>query len=105
MGSPLSPFLANIFMSFHESNRPNEYNLNKSKFHLRYVDYILAAFENEQDSLNFLKFLNNGHPNIKLTIEKKLTISSLFLMYSFQVSIIKISHFKHIKNQPIKDFS
>ena len=26
-----------------------------------------------------------------------------FLMYSFQVSIIKISHFKHIKNQPIQD--
>ena len=24
-------------------------------------------------------------------------------MYSFQVLIIKISHFKHIKNQPIKD--
>ena len=55
-------------MGFYESKWLNEYNLNKSKFYLRYVDGILAAFDNEQDSLNFLKFLNNGHPNIKFTI-------------------------------------
>ena len=53
MGSPLAPVLANIFMGFHESKWLNEYNLNKPKFYLRYVDDILAAFENEQDSLNF----------------------------------------------------
>ena len=44
-------------------------NLN---FILRYVDDILAAFDNEQDSLNFLDFLNNRHPNIKFTIEKQI---------------------------------
>ena len=38
------------------------HNLNKPKFYLRYVDDILAAFENEQDSLNFLSFLNNRYP-------------------------------------------
>ena len=54
MGSPLAPVLANIFMGFHESKWLNEYNLNKPKFYLRYVDGILAAFDNEQDSLNFL---------------------------------------------------
>ena len=70
MGSPLAPVLANSFMGFHESKWLNEYNLNKPKFYLRYVDDILAAFDNEQDSLNFLIFLNNKHPNIKLTIEK-----------------------------------
>ena len=53
MGSPLAPVLANIFMGFHESKWLNEYNLNKPKFYLRYVDEILAAFDNEQDSLNF----------------------------------------------------
>ena len=53
MGSPLAPVLANIFMGFHESKWLSEYNLNKPKFHLRYVDDILAAFDNEQDSLNF----------------------------------------------------
>ena len=48
MGSPLPPVLANVFMGFHESKWLNEYNLNKRKFYLRYVD-----FDNEQDSLNF----------------------------------------------------
>ena len=67
MGSPLAPFLANIFMGFHESSWLNEYNLNKPKFYLKYVGDILGAFENDQDSLNFLIFLINRHPNIKFT--------------------------------------
>ena len=79
MASPLAPVLANIFMGFHESKWPNEYNLNKPKFYLRYVDDILAAFENEQDSLNFFNFSNNGHLNIKLTIEKQSNHSTGFL--------------------------
>ena len=53
-----------------ESKWLNKYNLNKPRFYLRYVDGILAAFDNEQQSLNFLSFLNNRHPNIKFTIEK-----------------------------------
>ena len=53
MGSSLVPVLVNIFMGFHESKQLNEYNLNKPKFYLRYVDDILAAFDNEQDLLNF----------------------------------------------------
>ena len=89
---------------FYESKWLNEYNLNKLKFYLRYVDDILAAFDNEQDSLIFSNFLNDRHPNIKFTIEKTPT-PSLFLMHSFQVSIIKISQFKHIINQAIQDFS
>ena len=55
----------------------------------------LAAFDKEQDSLNFLIFLSNRYPNINL---QQKTIPSLFLVYSFQVSIIKISHFKHHKS-------
>ena len=53
MGFPLAPVLGNIFMVFHESKWLNEYNYYKPKFHLRYVDYILTAFDDEQDSLNF----------------------------------------------------
>ena len=41
-----------------------------------YVDDILAAFDNEHDSLNFL---NNRHPNIKFTIEKQNNHSIAFL--------------------------
>ena len=53
MSSPLAPALANIFMGFYESKWLNEYNLNKPKFYFRYVDDILDAFDNEQDSLIF----------------------------------------------------
>ena len=79
MGSPLAPVLANIFMGFYESKWLNEYNLNKPKFYLRYVDDILAAFDKEQDLLNFLNFLNKRHPNIKFTIEKQTNHSIAFL--------------------------
>ena len=68
MGSTSALVLANIFMGFHEFKWLNEYNLNKPKFYLRYVDDILAAFDKEEDSLNFLNFLNKGHRNIKFTI-------------------------------------
>ena len=44
-----------------------------------HVDDILAAFDNEQDSLKFLKFLNNRHPNIQFTIEKQINHSIAFL--------------------------
>ena len=79
MASPLAPVLANIFMGFYESKWLNEYNLTKSKFYLTYVDDILAAFEKEQDSLNFLTFLSNKYPNIKCTIEKQVNHSIAFL--------------------------
>ena len=42
-------------------------------------DEILAAFDNEQDSLNFLDFLNKSHANIKFTIEKQINHSITFL--------------------------
>ena len=79
MGSPLAPVLANIFMGFHKSKWLNECNLKKPKLYLRYVDDILPAFDNEQDSLNFLNLLNNRHPNIKFTIEKQINHSIAFL--------------------------
>ena len=76
MGSPLVSVLANIFMGFYESKWLNEYNLNKPKFCLKYVDDILADI---QDSLNFLDFLNKRHPIIKFTIEKQINHSIAFL--------------------------
>ena len=70
MGPLLPSVLAKVLMGFYQFKWLNEYNLNKPEFYLRYVDDILAAFEKEQDSLNFLYFLNNKHTNIKFTIEK-----------------------------------
>ena len=76
MDSSLDPVLANILMGFYESKWLNEYNLNKLRFHLRYVDDIPAVFDKEQDSLNFL---NNRHPNFKYTKEKQINHSIAFL--------------------------
>ena len=50
-----------------------------SKFYLRYVHDILAAFEKEQETLNCLDFLNNKYPNIKLTAKKQVNHSIAFL--------------------------
>ena len=79
--------------------------LNKSKFHLRYVDDILAPFEKEQDSLKFLNILNNKHPNIKFTLEKQVnhSITSLDVF----ISGIDNQNFtlKNITNRPIRDKS
>ena len=79
MRSPLATVLANIFVGFYESKWLNEYDLNRPKFYLRYIDDILAAFGKQQDSLNFLNFLNKRHPNIKFTIEKQVNYSIPFL--------------------------
>ena len=49
MGSPLVPVLANIFTGFYEFKWLNDYNLNKPKFYLRYIDDILAVFGDEQN--------------------------------------------------------
>ena len=79
MGSPLAPVLANIFLGFYESKWLIEYNLNKTKFYFRYVDDVLAAFDKEKDSLNFLNFLNKRHSNKKFTIEKQINHSIALL--------------------------
>ena len=79
MRSPLATVLANIFVGFYESKWLNEYDLNRPKFYLRYIDDILAALCKQQDSLNFLNFLNKRHPNIKFTIEKQVNYSIPFL--------------------------
>ena len=46
---------------------------------LRSVDDILAAFEKEQDLLNFLNILRNKYFNIKFTIEKQVGYSVAFI--------------------------
>ena len=109
MGSPLAPVLGNIINGFHESKWLNEYNLNKPKFQLKYVDDILAAFNDEEDSLIFLLFLNNRHPNIKFTIEKQINHFTAFLdvfisginnqnltLQTYHKSTLRVLHHFHI---------
>ena len=47
MDSPFTPVLANILIGLSEPKWLNEYNPNKPKFYLRYVDDILAPFDKE----------------------------------------------------------
>ena len=54
-------------------------NIILTNLNSRYVDAILATFDNEQDSLNFLDFLSNRDRNIKSMIEKQINHSIAFL--------------------------
>ena len=40
---------------------------------------MLAVFDNDQDSLIFLNFFNDRHPNIKFMIENLINYSIVFL--------------------------
>ena len=70
MGSLLAPVIANIFMGYNKTKWLNKYNLNKSRFYVRYVDVIVAPFSNAKDSLNFWNFLNKKQSNFKFTIKR-----------------------------------
>ena len=69
MGSPLAPILANLFLGCHEEIWIDSFNGQKPLFYSRYVDDILAIFENKTQANDFLSHLNSRHPNIKFTIE------------------------------------
>ena len=55
MSFPLVPLFANIFMDFYEYKWLN-YNLNKPKVYLRYIDDIVAGFESHKIHYFFLYF-------------------------------------------------
>ena len=66
MGNPLSPVLANIFMSKLEADVVRPFN---PTFYDRYVDDCFSKKrKDEPDQL--LDRLNNYHPNIKFTVEE-----------------------------------
>ena len=70
MGSPLGPTFANIFMSSLENQfLDNCATTHKPKFYRRYVDDIIAGFQNEPQARQFLHYINQAHPNIKFTLE------------------------------------
>jgi hypothetical protein len=68
MGNPLSPVLANIFMSFFERNLKNSVVF--PRIWIRYVDDIFAVVKSRfvEKTLNFL---NNQHTTIKFTHEQE----------------------------------
>ena len=61
--------MANLFLSHYEGEWLENYHGNKPLFYKRYVDDVLAVFNNENDAKAFLTYLNDKHPNIKFTLE------------------------------------
>ena len=96
MGSPLAPILANLLLGNHESNWHSEFNENPSVFYKCYVDEIIAIFENGEDSLKSVEYINSKHNNVKFTIEQEVDHQLAFLDVTNTSNKIKISAF--IKN-------
>ena len=101
MGSPLALILADIFMNklleniiqrnghdqtditFIQTGLHPQIHL---KLFVRYVDDTLAVFDNKDNTLLFLKYLNSLHPSIKFTMEcdedEKLAFLDLLIIKS-----------------------
>ena len=62
MGSNLGPTIAAYAMHMVET----QYNI-QPLLYVRYVDDILAVFNNKQESQKFYDHINNIHKNIKFT--------------------------------------
>lgn len=69
MGNPLSPFVADFFMSYFETKIKKDFK-DFPDFWRRYVDDILAIFDISKGNINeFLDKINSCFPSIKFTIE------------------------------------
>lgn len=78
MGNPLSPFLANLFMS-HFETVASSYNSFPRLFK-RYVDDIFAVVNYSPNELaDFIEYLNGLYPSIKFTHEVETNNSLPFL--------------------------
>ena len=72
MGSPLGPFMANIFMIYFESLLQERYNLTGMKYWFRYVDDVFAIFDVKPNLTTILQELNSIHGNIKFSYEPEI---------------------------------
>lgn len=71
MGSPLAPILANLFLGHHEGKWLSEYNGEPPIFYKRYVDDIIALFNNELEADNFLTYINIKASQYKIYFRKE----------------------------------
>ena len=85
-------------MGYHETKWLIEYNHNTAIFFFREVDNILAAFDKEHKSINFMNFLNINH--LKFTIKKQVKYSITFLDVLVSGTVNQMSNFKCIANRP-----
>ena len=67
MGSPLGPFLAEVFMTYIE--RKLENTIASMTLYKRYVDDILVIAESHEHIRNIVHEFNHVHPNTTATVE------------------------------------
>ena len=80
MGSPLSPILANIFISHHEENWLNTCPIKfKPSFYKRYVDNIFVLFESSESVDSCREYMSSKHQSINFTVGKQNVGSLSFL--------------------------
>ena len=65
MGSPFGPTLANFFLANLENRILKNKNQHSPKLYLRYVNEVIAVFENNNACWSFLKKRNNKGKEIK----------------------------------------
>ncbi|XP_076341032.1 uncharacterized protein LOC143241686 [Tachypleus tridentatus] len=70
MSNPVSPVLANIFMTQVETQAINT-ALHPPLYWYRYVDDTVVEFKSTEHILNFFNHINSIHPNINFTCEQE----------------------------------
>ena len=85
MGSPLGPSLANFFLGHIEEQKVFQTSDIYPIVYLRYVDDILAVFEDGTIHQPFFNLLNDQHPNLKFTVDEAAEGSFPFLNVSIEI--------------------
>ena len=70
MECSLAPTMANYFFGDMETTLLKKQTSDQPKMYVRYMDDILAVFDNNNACMSFLEVLNNQHENILYTIKK-----------------------------------
>ena len=87
MGSPLGPFLANIFLCQYETKWLNDCPLEfKPCFYRRYIDDTFLLFKSASHIPKFLHYLNSKHSSIKFTCDVETNSKLNFLDKNYPYS-------------------
>ena len=86
MGSPLGPSLANFFLGHIEQTKLFQNHNFYPIVYLRYVDDILAVFEEGTTYHKFFELLNKQHPNLNFTVDEATEHSFPFLNVNIIIS-------------------
>ena len=76
MGSPLGPTLANIFLCHHETTWSKVF---EPGYYKRYIDDIFVLFEEPEQVLRFVNYMNKRHKDVKFLSEAEKDNSFSFL--------------------------